>query len=343
MADTPEVKGAADEFYDDELGITMPDGGDDNADDSTDDKDDDQPQDPDAAGDDGSKDDKDESGDDGAAKGYWPDDWREKHVDGLKDKEGKPLNDEDRAKELKILQRYASPNDVLAAHRAAQKKITNGEYKIPLAKDASKEEVAAWRKENGIPEKFTDYDITLPDGLVVGEEDKELVGSFLEVAHASNTPPETVKEMLSWYYQAQEKQMEDLAVADQAFIEESINTLREEWGRDYKPNVNAAHSLVASAPGDLPELLMGGRLANGSALGNSPEFLKWFAGLARQINPAATLVAGEGDQALQSLEDKVATNKERMKTDREGWFKDKTAQAEHLKLLEAIERMKGAK
>src|SRR3546814_3644725 len=51
---------------------------------------------------------------------------------------------------------------------------------------ATPEQIAEWRKEQGIPEKPEDYDLKFDNGLVIGEADKPLVAEFLKASHATN-------------------------------------------------------------------------------------------------------------------------------------------------------------
>ena len=63
-------------------------------------------------------------------------------------------------KELKRLSRFASEADVYKAYRELEKKKSSGELKQALSKDATPEQIAEWRKENGIPETPDKYDLT---------------------------------------------------------------------------------------------------------------------------------------------------------------------------------------
>lgn len=220
-------------------------------------------------------------------------DWREKMASG----------DE---KVLKQLERYATPDQVAKALIETKRKISAGEFKKPLAADASPEDVAAWRQENGIPESFDKYEVKLSNGMVIGEEEKPFVDEFLKVAHEVNATPETVNKMLGWYYETTDARAEEQIQSDLAFKREAEETLRTEWGADYKTNLNLLNSVFDTAPEGLKQNLMSARLADGTVLGNNPEALKFLAGLAREINPIATVVPGAGAGAAQAIGDEIA-------------------------------------
>ena len=228
-----------------------------------------------------------------AAPADWPDDWREKLAG-------------DDTKLLATLKRFTSPKTFSESYFALKQKLSSGEYQKKLAGDATDEQKAEWRKENGIPDKAEDYDTTLGDGLVIGEHDKPLVNEFLSSMHAANAQPEAVKAALSTYYKLVEQQTAARADADALGRTEAEDALRTEWGNDYRKNVNAAFSLLDVAPAGVKDRLMNGRLADGTPIGNDPGVLKFLAGLAREVNPLGTVVPGAGANATSAIADEIA-------------------------------------
>lgn len=208
----------------------------------------------------------------------WPDDWRSQLADG----------DE---KTLKKLERYTSPKEVAKALRAAEQRISSGELKPVLPKDAKPEEIAQWRKDNGIPEKPEEYDLKFDNGLVIGEEDKPAVSEFVKAMHGTNATPEQVKAGLGAYLQWREQEVQRIAETDAEEKAATEDALRAEWGGEYRRNLAAINGLLDGAPSGVKEALMGAR-AGRSAVFNNPQVVGWFAQLAREINPAATVVPG---------------------------------------------------
>src|SRR5437899_6272156 len=100
----------------------------------------------------------------------WPEDWREQ------------IYGSD-PKLLARLQRYGSVKDVANALVAAQNRISSGELKSALKANATPEEAAAWRLENGIPETPDKYDLKMPSGIVFGEADKPFIDSYPKHPH----------------------------------------------------------------------------------------------------------------------------------------------------------------
>src|SRR5260221_8933915 len=68
--------------------------------------------------------------------GYWPADWR-KNIAG---------EDE---KEIAQIGRYASPADIWKKARALEQRMSSGELRPVLMKDAKPEELTAYRKAHG--------------------------------------------------------------------------------------------------------------------------------------------------------------------------------------------------
>lgn len=208
---------------------------------------------------------------------------------------------------LKRLSRYGSVKDVADALIAAQNKIASGSLKSALPADATPEQLAEWRAENGVPAKPEEYDTTLPNGMVVGELDKPVVDGFAKTAHELNMNSDQVKQTLSWYFAEQEKQMTALRQADIAFANEATEELRAEWGSEFKLNLNLIDGLISQAPEGSKELLMGARLADGTPLASNPKIQRWLATLAREVNPTATVVPGTGATAVQAIESELAS------------------------------------
>jgi hypothetical protein len=277
-----------------------------------------------------------------AAPADWPEDWREKAAGG------------DEA-EMKRLSRFASPADMFKAYRALEAKLSSGQVKKEaLPEGATAEEVAAWKKEQGLPLKADEYieKMELPKGVVFGEAEKPLVNSFAEAALKNNWDQRTYNAALSWWSEEQVKIQAAREAADDEFHQKSDDALRAEWGNDYRKNVNAIGNILATLPDEMHirdgnrtevgGVLLAARLPNGRLLGDHPVFVKWLANQARELNPTATLLpAGTGDPTG-SIDNEIQ-NIEKLMKDRtsEYWRGPKSGemQQRYRDLLEGRERM----
>lgn len=206
----------------------------------------------------------------------------------------------------KRLARYSSVESLAQALIAAQAKISDGSLKSALPKNATPEQIATWREENGIPADPTGYDLTMPDGLIIGEEDKPVVDEFIKHAHGLNLTPEQAKANVAWYLGVQEQQAEALANADLEAREAGENAIRELWGAEAKLNKQLIVNFIDTAPDGVGDLIKTARLGDGTPLASNPAVLRWLADSARAINPVATVVPGAGSNAAQAIETELA-------------------------------------
>lgn len=265
------------------------------------------------------------------AKGIWPEDWREKYVE---QHGGDP-------KLLKRLQRYASPQAAFDALFAAQNKISSGQIGAPLKPDATAEEKAEWRELNGIPEKASDYKVTLPNGLVFADRDKPVVDAFLERAHENNYTPAQVNDALAFYADQQMKAEQQLMANDIGSQQACEDILREEFGSEYRRNLIAVDEMLSAVPGSVKEQILTARTEDGVALGNDPAVVRWLVGLARELNPIGTVVPGSGTNAVQALETEMDGLRKMMGDHKSEYWKGPNAnklQARYRELIEAKQK-----
>lgn len=141
---------------------------------------------------------------------------------------------------LEQLKRYKSMDAAVIAGIQAQEKLRSGEHR--KAPEGSDEEVAAWRKENGIP--VTAEDIKIPN--VAGKEwtdaDQPMIDSFRTAAFASGISQAQINTLVEWNVKHQQQLEADyetgLKKADRADREACHDQLRTEYGvSEFKPNM----------------------------------------------------------------------------------------------------------
>lgn len=266
-----------------------------------------------------------------AAPADWPEDWAAKMAGG----------DE---KELATLSRFKSPVELAKAYREAQKKISSGQLKEsnPYPADGTDEEKAEWRKANDLPENVEGYYKGLPDGLVVGDDDKPMVDSFLEnVLNEGGTQAEANRAIAA-YYDIQEKNAEARAMADNEAKITGEEDLRAELGAQFRPSIAALNSWLQTAPEDVRENLMNARGPDGTPIMSNANTLRWLMSVQQEINPAASVMPS-GAASASGVADRIAEI-EKMVADRssEYWVgpNSSSLKAEYNKLLDAQEKMK---
>lgn len=241
------------------------------------------------------------------------------------------------------LARYSSVESAIEALISAQNKIAQGVTKTAFPKDGSPEEMAAWRTENGVPDSPEGYDLTLEEGVVMGEEDKPLVDDFLKHAHAENYTPAQVNAAVNWYMNMREEEANAIAENDANLRISGEEAVRELWGAETQLNKQIIMNLMNSAPDGLGDLLLSGRLGDGTPIFSHPGALRWFADHARALNPLATVVPGHGQNASQAMEDEISNIEKLMRDKESDYWKGPKAnqiQERYRKLLDARERTK---
>lgn len=235
----------------------------------------------------------------------------------------------DDEKFLNHLSKFNTPKDVAKLSFDFRQKLSSGEYKrnVPFPADGTPEEQAEWRAENGIPDSFEKY--ALPEGIVVGDEDRPTVNAFLETMHKSNVPEPAVKEAVKWYYQAQEQAAAQRAEEEKAQKIKTEEALRAELGAEYRPIMKMTENFVKTRFGDI----MGEAL-----LQSSPEVVKALADIAREINPAATIVPNSANP-LKGVKDEIAKYREEMRNP-DKWAKNIEGQKRMVELLAAEEKFR---
>jgi len=246
-------------------------------------------------------------------------------------------------KKLARLNRYASPQAAIDALFALQTRISSGELKSMLPKNATPEQIATWRAENGVPETPDKYELKLRDGLVIGAADKPIIDEALKVLHGTNATAAQASALVDWYYSETVRQADERAQKDKAFAQANEDTLRSEWKDEFRPNMNMVNGLISTMPAEAQQLFMAGRLANGDPIMSHPGVLKTLVNWAREINPVGTVVPNAGANIASAIEDEITTIEKKMQAPkgspeyRDYWENDKT-QTRYRELLEARDR-----
>ena len=260
----------------------------------------------------------------------WNENWRETIADG-----------DDKV--LAQLGRYSTPTDIWNKARSLEQRLSSGELRStdPFPEKGSDKEKASWRDENGVPQEAK-YDLSMPEGFVIGEADQPVIDGFMEYAHEKNMSTQTVSDSVNWYFQNQESMAEARNDTDSEYQTTNTDELRTEWGDQYRPNINRINGLLDTAPEEVKEAIMGSRLPDGNPLGSNAGVLRYLAQLAHEINPVTTLVPGSGANVMNAIGDEISAIEKVMHDDRKAYNKDEKMQARYRDLLEARDKHKAA-
>ena len=148
-----------------------------------------------------------------------------------------------------------------------------GADKIAVPVNPTDEDLDRIYDRLGRPETPNDYGFDV-DGNVITEE---LAANYADVAHKLRLTPDQAKGVLDYYRSTVEQEgAQSLELAEVA-KEQTVQSLRQEWGRAFDQKVEAA-ARVAQEFAD-PEMF-NITLADGSKLGDNAEFIKAFAKIA---------------------------------------------------------------
>ena len=273
------------------------------------------------------------------------DGWRDQIAGGL------PSDQQDKAK--KFLAARQSPYDVLRSAMSADQKISElmrDRVKIPTGdgKDDPKE-VAAYRKARGVPDKATDYKVTIPDDYgPLTSLDEGLRDEFLTEAHKRNMGQKDVDFLIQTHFAIQRTAAAAQAKRVLEAQQVAQDDLRVEYGKEYRPNVELVNRMFADGLSkygmeDKEERLdfLSKRFVDGTAIGEHPAFVKMMVEIARERADAGALLMGEStDGGGQDLDKREKEIMGLMHTDPKEYAR---MQPELEKIIMAQQRRKGTR
>ena len=211
----------------------------------------------------------------------------------------------------KTLDRFESPVAFAKAYKELTARLSSGDLKAtkPPPDNATPEQIAVWRAEQGLPQSATAYvdGLQLGDGAVTGEAEKALLASFADKAMKGRWTADQYNQAVRWYFDMQDRLATQRDHADGAFKHEASADLKREWGHDYATNRNAiAQFFDRSFPEDFREALLTARLPDGRVLANHPTFNKAILELAKSINPSGAMLPNASGGGPSNVESRVA-------------------------------------
>lgn len=251
--------------------------------------------------------------------------WRDRYANG--DKEV-----------LKRLERFSDEDAFFKSYRTLEDKFRSGEYKpaTPFPEKGTDEQKAEWRKAQGVPDAPDKYDVAVGDGFVWGEADKPLLSNFTAWAHANNYSQAEVTKNLRWYNQMQQEWVRAQQEADGVFFKDSEDTLRAEWGPEYRTNINIMENWLNNEPSEIREVMLAARTPDGRKLAAHPAIVKWMAQTGKALSPEATLLP-EGGADAKSVDTQIEDIKKIARETPDKY--DRAMEAKHIELLGIKERM----
>lgn len=244
--------------------------------------------------------------------GRFAEKWTERLPEGLKIYE-------------KTLSKFQNPVDLLNSYANLEKSFssrTNG-VKIP-GDDAKDEDWAKYREAVGAPKEATEYGLARPENVPEDQWNGDLATKASEIALKYGIPKKALGELVETYNGSVKDVMTRAEAQMQKQVDNTVETLTKEWGADSKTQWQKA-ARAAEAVG-LP-------LDDDAIM--RPDIIKALLKVDDLLGDDKGLV--HGDNTSESYEDKLNNI---LKGDdfngKNGWEKQKEAQARHLKLYNAL-------
>ena len=177
-----------------------------------------------------------------------------------------------------------------------------GAEKLPLPANPSDADLDNIYGKLGRPESAEGYEIA-PDGVIVTED---VAKSFSEAAYALRLTPDQANGILE-YYRGVASTASEMSVEQENAQKASIETaLRQEWGDEYQAKVSDAGKIVKEF-GSVD--LLGMQLADGTRVGNHPDFIRAFAKIA-EFRSSVTSEDTVSDSAQTNLQSRRSAQEE---------------------------------
>lgn len=206
----------------------------------------------------------------------------------------------------RVAEKFASPAEVVKSYAALQSRL--GRSVVKPGPDAGPEELAAYRRQLGVPDSAEGYDVTLADDLPAalrgGPAGASLQQDFLKAMHEAGASNAVVQKALDWYYgmAAQGLAQQEKGAAERRAEAEA--GLRREWGGDHQRNLTFAQRAVRSFGDDAFVDFLESQEVEGVKLGDHPAFVRAFAAIGRAMGEDQPLV-GEGERGGGSLQARI--------------------------------------
>ena len=260
----------------------------------------------------------------------WPEDWREQFVSGIEDKA-------ERDKALNQMKRYDSPAAVAKANLSMRQRVASGEYARMLPADATEDQVREWRVEQGLPESPDGYELPVTldgDPKDMDDNQKAVYHGWQKTFHDLNIKPEIAGKLTEYANTIVEAQVEAMAEHDARKAETSEDTLRTDWGPDFRNNIALAKGVITKALGeDGAKQFLDARLPDGTLMKHSVEISKFLVDAARGSGLTSSYEGGQ-PVAEQDLMAKKTEIEGLLKTDMAAY---KKREPEYRAILEKLD------
>lgn len=168
------------------------------------------------------------------------------------------------------LTKFSTLDDLAKSYKHLERSFGSNKISIP-SEHATEDDWKQVYRKLGQPEKLEDYKIKVPKDSAL---DGDFVKQFSENAFKAGVLPKQAEQLLGWYHQAVQADVENQKQALEHQSQQVVQDLKKEWGMAFNEKVMRAQAAVKEFGGD--ELVS---FLNETGLGNNPVLVKLFAKL----------------------------------------------------------------
>jgi len=205
----------------------------------------------------------------------------------------------------KHAERFTTPDALVQANVDFRQKVSKAVV-LP-GKNASEDEVSAFRKAIGVPDSEDGYEFPQAvDGQELPEETIAAQKEWGKLFQDNNISKTAAKNILSAYEQFKVSEAEARLKADEEFAEETREYLKSQWKDEYDKNLIIASKAGEQVFGDMYEDVKKIETKDGKFIMDHPAIAMAFAKIGREMGEG---VLGEAlsDDQKDSLKDQVDT------------------------------------
>ena len=195
----------------------------------------------------------------------------------------------------KHAERFNSVDDLVQANLESRKKLSKA-VTVP-GKNATDEDLSAYREALGVPGDVDGYEFPLPEGVERTEEMMDAEDHWSNIFLDNNIPKETADILVTEFRNEIGRIFEQKTANDDAYAKQAEDTLRKEWEDDYDKNIIFASRASEALLGDDYEDARHLETSDGKYMLDHPLMIKMFAKLGREMGEGALgSVATEGEK-----------------------------------------------
>lgn len=134
---------------------------------------------------------------------------------------------------------------VLDSHKSLASQVGKaGSMAVLPGKNASKEDIAAYREKMGVPGEATEYGLSTKPADFEGEWNGEFGAALEAILHEGHVPKAVAEKLAARYHEEQGRMMESFQRAETEAAEAEERELREMWGDEYDVELSRAQKIA---------------------------------------------------------------------------------------------------